>query len=306
MEGLTQFARKQDRKDFTDFNLSEILQEILRLIRESFDRKIAVVEDIPDHLPVCGDAADLSQAVMNLCTNARDAMPHGGTLTIRAKSGDGQTIVTVADTGVGMDAATQEKCMDPFFTTKEVGTGLGLSTSYGIVKAHHGTLQLASEPGKGSRFTISLPEGTKRVQPKEEDIGQIVRGSGEKVLVVDDDPDIHSGLAILLQKIGYVTLSASDGVEAVLRQRDFDPDIVLLDKNMPGMDSADCLEELLDKDPGANVVVISGYDPDGPNGLNGSEQSRIRGFLKKPVDIGELSMLLKEILNPTQPPPAAG
>lgn len=308
VEGLAQFTRKQDLKEFAEFNLAEVMQEVIHLIRESFDRKIVIEVDVPDHLPCRGDAANLVQALMNLCTNARDAMPQGGTLTLRATTDQGQTRITVADTGCGMDAAAQEKCFDPFFTTKPVGvgTGLGLSTTYGIVKAHKGTIRVASKIGEGSQFTIALPVGPPRQPAEVESATELLRGSGEKVLVVDDDPAIHSGLTMLLQKIGYITLSASDGAEAVRHHQAFDPDIVLLDKNMPGMDGNDCLEELLNKDPEANVVVISGYDPDGPDGLDESGKRKVRGFLKKPVDIRELSAMLQKILQQSQQPQANG
>jgi signal transduction histidine kinase len=159
VEGLMQFARKQIAKEFQRVDFVTVIQETYQLIKESFDRNIAIHIHIPASLPIMGDFTGLNLALMNLCTNARDAMPGGGELRIEAGQEGATAVVTVSDTGEGMDKDTAEKCFDPFFTTKEVGkgTGLGLSTTFGIVKSHDGKIEVASEPNKGSVFRLHFP-----------------------------------------------------------------------------------------------------------------------------------------------------
>lgn len=159
VDGLMRFARKQMTTEFNRVNLSTIIKDIYRIINKSFDEKIKIRLDISELLPIMGNNAELYQAIMNLCTNARDAMPDGGELRIKAMPEGNMATVIVSDTGIGMDNETKEKCFDPFFTTKEVdkGTGLGLSTSYGIIKSHEGEIDVDSDSNNGAAFKIQFP-----------------------------------------------------------------------------------------------------------------------------------------------------
>jgi signal transduction histidine kinase len=157
-----QFSRKQIRSEFRKTDLSAVIIETYQIIKESFDKNIDIHIDVPELLPILGDHSGLSTALMNLCTNARDTMPEGGELQIKGIRKGDKAVVTVSDTGNGMDKSTVEKCFDPFFTTKEVGkgTGLGLSTTYGIIKSHEGEIHVNSEPDKGSVFKLIFPLST--------------------------------------------------------------------------------------------------------------------------------------------------
>ncbi len=159
VDGLMRFARKQMNTEFNRVNLSTIIKDIYRIIKKSFDEKIKIRLDISELLPIMGNNAELHQAMMNLCINARDAMPDGGELRIKAMPEGNMATVFISDTGMGMDNETKEKCFDPFFTTKEVdkGTGLGLSTTYGIIKSHEGEIDVDTNSNNGAVFKMQFP-----------------------------------------------------------------------------------------------------------------------------------------------------
>lgn len=156
---LMQFGRKASVEAKVMINLSEVLNDTLNIISKSFDEDISINAKWPDYIPVYGDRSTLSQVFLNLCTNARDAMPDGGSLVIEAKIKDENIFITITDTGCGIDESSMGLIFDPFFTTKEHGngTGLGLSTAYGIVKGHKGNIRVNSKVDKGTTFTIELP-----------------------------------------------------------------------------------------------------------------------------------------------------
>jgi CheY-like chemotaxis protein len=238
--------------------------------------------------------------MMNLCINARDAMPEGGKLSIAAVIENGRVEIRVSDTGHGMDRATLEKCFDPFFTTKEVGrgTGLGLSTSYGIIKEHKGDIISFSEVGEGTTFKISLPLAAEdnRVDADRDSI-EIIQGRGQRILVVDDEKETLKPMEDILMGIGYRAASVNSGADALAQYDSFKPDVVLMDRSMPGMDGIACTERILDRDPNARVVLISGYDEEGTEGIGPGVRALIAGYLTKPIDIHELSRVLAKIFS---------
>ena len=299
VEGLMQFARKRRGSGFRRVDLVGVLQETCDLIRQSFDRKIEIRMSLPDSLPILGDDPALRQVFMNLCTNARDAMPDGGVLSIRAESSGDRAEVEIEDTGEGMNPETQKKCFDPFFTTKEMhqGTGLGLSTSYGIVQNHGGEVSLYSVPGRGTRFRLHLPLAViqEEVGDTEEEIHIPYHGKGRKILVVDDEESMLSALSDLLESLGYVVVTAPGVLESLKVYQSQAPELVLMDRNMPGMDGITGMKELLRMDPKARVVLISGYDEKGPHGIDESTRQMLAGYITKPVDVVELSLALGRI-----------
>jgi signal transduction histidine kinase len=145
-----------------------VIQESYYLIKETFDKRIDIRIDIPESLPIMGDQSALDQALINIYTNAQDAMPEGGEMRIEAMQEGNTAVVIVSDTGKGMDRITVERCFDPFFTTKKVceGTGMGLSTTYGTIKSHKGEIRVNSEPNKGSVFKLFLPLNIPEKQDK--------------------------------------------------------------------------------------------------------------------------------------------
>ena len=298
VEGLLQFSRKQIKTEFKPFDLARLVQETSQLIRESFDQKIEIETDLPESLIVFGDNSGLGQALMNLCTNARDAMPDGGKLTIMARQHDDRAIITVSDTGVGMARETLDKCFDPFFTSKSMGkgTGLGLSTTYGIIKSHEGTIHVDSKPDVGTVFQIHLPVDSAIAINHEEEVSQIIHGDGQRVLVVDDEPEIIKALQDLLVTLGYKTEFAYNGKEGLEKYRILKPDAVLMDINMPKMDGINCIEEIVNSDPQARISIISGYELNIADELSERTRNNVKGYLVKPVALPELSTLLAEML----------
>jgi nitrogen-specific signal transduction histidine kinase len=297
VDGLLQFSRKQIKEEFKIINLSEVISQTVQIIRKSFDQKIEILTEYPDHLPIMGDTTSVSQALMNLCTNARDAMPAGGQLTIKAVQEDRRIVVTVSDNGEGMVKETVEKCFDPFYTTKPIGkgTGLGLSTTYGIVKSHEGLISVESQSEKGTAFKIHFPlaQGEEELKPAE--TPPLARGEGQLILVVDDEPEIQTAMKELLEYLGYKPEFASNGTEGLDKYKKVSPDAVLMDINMPEMDGIACIEEILNYDPDANISIISGYELDGVNGLGKKAQKSINDYLPKPVGLGDLSALLAKM-----------
>jgi CheY-like chemotaxis protein len=246
-----------------------------------------------------GDKSGLSQVIMNLCTNARDAMPRGGTLRIEAREDKGFAEINVSDTGQGMYPETVEKCFDPFFTTKEIGkgTGLGLSTSYGIVKEHHGDIHVYSEIDKGTIFRVYLPVVSFEELAEQKTSPGIIVGNGQKILVVDDEIDSLKPIEELLDGIGYHTASASNGEKAIARYVSWRPEAVLMDRNMPEMDGITCAAKIIEQDPNAKIILISGYDEKGLTGIDFQTKKLIKGYITKPFDLEELSRLLGRLFS---------
>ena len=297
VDGLMQFSRKQINKEFKRLNLATVIQETYQLIKESFDKRIAIEMDIPESIPIMGDYTGLSLVLMNLFTNARDAMPVGGKLRIEARQGEDRVLVIVSDTGHGMDEDTVEKCFDPFFTTKEVGkgTGLGLSTTYGIIKSHEGEIDVKSEPHKGTAFKLSFPVAISGEEESREHLAEIVRGSGQKVLVVDDEIEMLEAMPSLLGNLGYQAAIASSGKEAIDKYKNWHPDVVLVDIGMPEMDGIACMEKIIAYDANAKAVIVSGYEEDRLGDLDEYVKKCIKGYLAKPVGAQELSSVLAQL-----------
>jgi CheY-like chemotaxis protein len=257
------------------------------------------VLNLDKDLFVKGNRSLLSQVFMNLYSNANDAMPNGGKLTVEAKRKGNKVLAVVSDTGVGMDEKTVEKVFDPFFTLKEVGrgTGLGLSTVHGIVEEHKGVISVWSKPGKGAVFKMSFPfaepRGTEKVEPARE----IIPGKGEKVLIVDDERPALDALAAICKKLGYEAIAVEKPLEAIQNYNEWEPDVVLMDRGMPKMDGITCARKIVEKDPGARIIIVSGYEESGPNGIDESTKSLIKGYITKPCGMGELSQAISRALS---------
>ncbi|MEN0085220.1 MAG: PAS domain S-box protein [Leifsonia sp.] len=271
-------------------DLAGLLREVGRFCGETLPRSIELVVDAPACLPaVSGDETELFQVLVNLATNARDAMPDGGRLAIAAAAGDGTVRVEVRDTGAGMDAATAGRILEPFFTTKESGTGLGLATSAAIVKAHGGELRVDTAPGGGTAVSFALPAiedvapppAAPAQGPTTGPAGIVPRpGGGRRVLVVDDEPAIGELVRQTLDRSGFVTEVAHgrDALELIEGGRRFDA--VLTDVMMPGV-SGDAIARLLAAEhPETAVVLMSGMLP-GPGTREAVERDGAR-FLAKP------------------------
>jgi CheY-like chemotaxis protein len=300
VDGLLQFSRKQMAKEFHKMDLVAMIKETHRLVKKSFEKKIDIQIDVPDTLPILGDLAGLSQALMNLCTNARDAMPAGGLLCIEAKQVGNHAELIVSDNGEGMNRETIEKCFDPFFTTKPIGkgTGLGLSTTYGIVKSHEGLIHINSELKKGTVITMSFPlaQRAAEIEAQPEPAAEVSYGNGEIVLVVDDEEEILKAMQSLLDGLGYQSAVAASAKEALDKYAALKPDVVLMDINMPGMDGAGCAEKIFDLNPDAKIAFLSGYEIEDLHAFGDRIQASVKTFLTKPVELADLSTALIRML----------
>ncbi|MFO7784684.1 MAG: PAS domain S-box protein [Desulfatiglandales bacterium] len=298
IRNLLQFSHKGPTESKAVINLSDVLAETLTIISRSFDKRVTIQTSWPELLPVYTERASLSQVFMNLCMNARDAMPAGGTLSITADQIENRISVRIRDTGVGMDKATLKKVYDPFFTTKTPGkgTGLGLSMAYGIVKQNEGEILIESEPGLGTTFEILLPVPENTTETVVPPASELVQGNGQMVLIADDDETILQPMIELLEGLGYRAGAVSNGHQAVEAYVSQQPDAILLDRSMPGMDGLDAARRILEHDPDACIILISGYDEDGPEGIDHPARGSIKGYIPKPFDIGELSKVLAEVL----------
>jgi len=266
--------------------------------------------------PVEVDQAQIEQVLLNLYVNAWQAMPHGGDLYVETSHvalgedyatplgvGPGNYVkISVTDTGVGMDKATQARIFDPFFTTKEMGrgTGLGLASAYGIIKNHGGIIDVHSEKGKGATINIYLPVSEKEVEVTEgKPVDQIVTGTGT-VLLVDDENVVLGVGEQMLEKIGYKVLLATSGKEAIelyKRHRD-EIDLVILDMVMPDMDGGEAYDRMKENNPRVKVLLSSGYSIDGQ--ATEILERGCDGFIQKPFNMKELSVRIREILEKEQ------
>jgi len=300
VDGLLQFSRKQMAKEFHKMDLVPMVRETHRLIKKSFDKKIGIQIDVPETLPILGDLAGLSQALMNLCTNARDAMPAGGQLFIAAKRIGNHAELIVSDSGQGMNRETIEKCFDPFFTTKPIGkgTGLGLSTTYGIVKSHEGLIHIESKLKKGTVITMTFPleETAAKIETAPGAAIEVSYGNGETVLVIDDEEEILKAMQSLLDSLGYQSAVAASGKEALDKYAAMKPDVVLMDINMPEMDGVSCAEKIFDLNPDAKIAFLSGYEIEGLHAFGDRIKASVKTFLTKPVELADLSAALTRML----------
>ncbi|MCP4693869.1 MAG: response regulator, partial [Desulfobacterales bacterium] len=300
VDGLSQFSRKDGGKEFKTVNLSEIVQDVYYMIKKSLDARIDVQMDLDPMVYVTGDAPGLSQVLMNLCNNARDAMPDGGALRITVSRIDQLAKVIISDSGVGMDEETLQKCFDPFFTTKSIdkGSGLGLSTSYGVIKTHGGEIQVSSRQSGGTDFIIVLPGTDVEEEDENEALAPgVIRGNGEKILVVDDDQNWRKPAVVLLKSMGYKAFMAKSGDKALSIYAALKPDIILLDINMPEMDGVTCAEKILKQTPDARIILVSGYDKQTFESLDNHAGDWIPRYISKPIDMLELSRLLDRLLH---------
>ena len=309
------FARGVEGRS-VDVRVSQVVRDLVRIIAETFPKNIHVETNLqPDLWSIRGDPTQIHQVLLNLCVNARDAMPEGGVIRIRAEnltvddhyagmnieaSAGPYLKIEVEDTGHGIPKEIIDKLFDPFFTTKEVGkgTGLGLSTSLAIIKSHGGFMRVYSDPGMGARFRIYLP-GETEVDPASADHLEtpLPRGDGETVMVVDDEASIRQITKQTLEAFGYKVLLAVDGSEAVsmyvVHQNEIA--VVLTDMMMPVMDGPATIQVLRRLNPSLKIIGASGISANGKvaKAANGG----LNHFLPKPYTADTLLRAIHAILH---------
>jgi len=308
------FARGGEGKP-QPVNLRHLLDDIAKLSKATFPRSIRVVTKIDADLsPVIGDATRLHQLFMNLCVNARDAMPNGGELRIEARNTrlDGKqtrtpspplsgyyVILTVTDTGIGIPAHLLDKIFEPFFTTKESGkgTGLGLATAMRVVHDQRGLMEVVSEPGGGTTFTVYLP-AVEQPAPglQEEKPAELLVGKGEVILLVEDESALLEITRTTLEACNYHVIPANNGAEAIVlyTQNQSRIDLVLTDAMMPIMDGPALIKEVRAINPRAKVICMTGLASQSKHSALAS--LNLDSILPKPYTGARLLNTLRQVL----------
>jgi PAS domain S-box-containing protein len=310
---LLSFARGLEGRR-TEVQPKLLLKDLENIIRDTFPKDIKLRFSVPhDAWALLGDATQVHQILLNLCLNARDAMPDGGTLTIsaenqildehrakidQAKAGR-YVCINVTDSGTGIPQEIIPKIFEPFFTTKDLnkGTGLGLSTVMAIVKSHEGIVNVYSEPGNGTTFKVYLPAMETFSEEQLHQTQQILpRGNGETILVVDDEASILAITGQTLEHFGYRVLNANDGAEAVAIYAEKKDEIalVLTDMMMPIMGGTSLVSVLLRINPAIKIVRSSGLSANG--GGKSASEAGVKRFLTKPYTAETLLKTMRAVL----------
>ena len=301
---MLSFAHRTEGKR-TTLQVKHLLLEIRQIANQTFPKSIEVCMNVePELWAVRADATQLHQVLMNLCVNARDAMPDGGTLNISAENFfidenytqmnlDAQVgpymVITISDTGMGIPAELIDRIFEPFFTTKELGkgTGLGLSTVNGIIKNHGGFINVYSEVGRGTQFKLYLPAVQEAHTQQAEDL-ELPQGRGELILVVDDEVAIREITKTSLEIYGYKVLVANDGIEAIAlyAQHKDKISVVLMDMMMPSMDGPTTIRVLKKFNPLVKIIAVSGLVSSDKVSL--AMGTGVQAFLSKPYTAQQL------------------
>ncbi|WP_193200664.1 PAS domain S-box protein [Nostoc sp. MG11] len=295
--------------------IEPLLLEVEQITKSTFPKSIKINKNLPKDklLTILADATQIHQVLMNLCINARDAMPKGGDLSISAENSfvdenfarmnlnaqvGSYVVITVSDTGFGIPPLILERIFEPFFTTKELGkgTGLGLSTVIGIVKNYGGFVNVESKVGKGTKFQVYLPSMEESTRPLAENLESLL-GNGELILIVDDEAAIVEITKVSLEDHNYKTLTASNGIEAISLYAEHQKNIsmVLMDMMMPSMDGLAVISILQQMNPSVKVLAVSGI-PTNDQFLEAADAG-VKAFLRKPYTIYELLHAINDLLS---------
>ena len=311
---LLLFSRKSEvRKKTLDLNRE--VTEVVQILKRTIPKMIEIRVDLGKNIrPFNADPVQIQQVLLNLGSNAADAMPLGGKLVIETGNLDldGESshvdlglkpgpyvLLSVSDTGTGMDKETLSRIFDPFFTTKEVGkgTGLGLPTAYGIVRVHQGLITCDSEPGHGTTFRIYLPAAKPgEIDPVEKEAHDPASpGGNATILLVDDEDEVRELTHEVLESSGYSLLSAGSAEEALdIYRKSKEIDLVIMDLNMPGMGGLQGTRELIRLDPEARILISSGYTAH--NHGHDALDAGAKDFMSKPFQMNQLLAKIREML----------
>ena len=311
---LLTFAKKTE--SFAELiQVNDIIEELIQLMGETFPKSIVVASQLAPGLPpIVGDATQLHQIFLNLCVNARDAMSNGGTLSIVTDLVTRETIqkrfstadapryvrVVVSDTGTGMDEVTRLRIFEPFFTTKGPGkgTGLGMSVVYGIVESHAGFIDVESNIGIGTTFTIVLPVPTTIAGGKTEArTEESVPGGTETILIAEDEEMLRSVLRSTLEENGYRVIVAGDGNEAlgVYKERYREIALVISDVGLPGLTGDKLYVSMRKINPSLRMILSSGFIE--PETKVAILTSGVREFIQKPYVLSDILVKVRRVLD---------
>jgi PAS domain S-box-containing protein len=309
------FARKTD-VSIEPINLIDLVHELVTMLKQTFPKIIIFREEFQKDIPsIHADHTQVHQAILNLCVNARDAMPNGGTITMKveqqlkeqvmeripAADQDSYVCISVTDTGEGMDEATRLRVFDPFFTTKPPGkgTGMGLSVVYGAIQAHHGYVQVESELGHGTTFRLYFPAQSisKQKVDSTQPIESFEIGGTETILLVEDEEFLLDLVHLMLESKGYKVYSAKDGVEALELYESHKQEINLVfsDMGLPGLTGIDEFRKFKELDPSVKVVFASGFFE--TNIKSDLLKAGVKGFIQKPYMTDEILQIVRKVLD---------
>ncbi|RJQ43641.1 MAG: PAS domain S-box protein [Nitrospiraceae bacterium] len=311
---LLVFSSRQYTKP-APIKLNEVIIQARDFLRNFIGEDIEIRTILTEEtLTIMADRHQLEQVIMNLSTNARDAMPGGGVLTVEAglffmdenfirNNGFGEVgkyaVLSISDTGTGMDKETVRKIFDPFFTTKEIGkgTGLGLSIVYGIVKQCGGIIHIDSEPGRGTTFQIYFPEIGSEVEKHKKEKISTLRGDGETILLAEDEYTVRESVRKILEEFNYKIVEAVDGMDAVVKflEHESEIDLLIFDSVMPKKSGQRAFNEIRGRKPGLKAILTSGY-PGDKISVKEIEKSGMV-FIPKPLVPEKLLTKIKEMLN---------
>ncbi len=309
VQQLLAFSRKTQVSK-QPIQIDSVVKDTLRLLRASIPANIEIRTHIDEGIrTILGDATQINQVLINLCTNARDSMPEGGLLKVtvtntapengeKQRFGEGHVKLTVTDTGSGISPKDLNRIFDPYFTTKAFGkgTGMGLAVVHGIVKAHGGMIQVKSEPGQGSTFEVFFPATEQAPALKIQDDASIPEGT-ERILFVDDEDLIADLNHSILERLGYQVTSTTRSTEAleIFRNKPNQFDLVITDMSMPKMTGDQLIKELLKIRPDIPILLCTGYSERITE--EKAQELGIRAYAQKPLELKKLAKTVRSVLD---------
>ena len=297
------YRNREESETLEEVAINDIVAQAISLTQTKWkdeaqanNLQILVETHLQDVPLIYADPSELRQATMNLILNAVDAMPEGGSLSIKTRYEGRYVALDISDSGIGMTEEVRNRCLDPFFTTKGVGgTGMGLATVYGIVQRHQGSIDIESELGKGTTFKVQLPIGSRSSVKTNENGAKPESISILNVLVVDDEPSIRYLLAEYLKSEGHTIETADNGQQGLEKFRESSFDLVITDRAMPEMSGDQLAAQIKEENPDLPVIMLTGFGVFMQD--NGDRPKGVDLVLKKPVTLPGLMEAIKTVVS---------
>ena len=297
---LREFYRTNEHTDvFASLDLSHLIRQTVSMTRpkwkdqaQAHGAEIRIIDDCAPVPPISGDGSALREVFTNLIFNAVDAMPRGGSITVRTRGENGRVVAEIADTGSGMSEEVRQRCLEPFFSTKgDHGTGLGLAMVFGIVQRHGGTIDLRTQLGEGTTFVLGFSPRTESAEDAPPASTRAAAQGPLRILLVDDEPQVREVLAAFLEIDGHRVQPAADGAEGLRRFGEGSFDLVITDKAMPGMSGNQMAREIKQLSPATPIILLSGFIAAGED-----EKANVDVIASKPITIPALQEAIRQAM----------